>query len=463
MKETLPPYDLDAEQAVLGSLLIDGEAINEIVTIIGAEDFFSEQNQYVFSACHNLFNRDEAINQITVAQELVRLGKLDEAGGAAYLSQLVAMVPTSLHIRHYAEIVYRLSTMRHLISAAGQIEAIGYKADPDVDVALTKAEDIIFKLRTRQGKGDFIPIQDALNIYFEDAGRTTYERDMQSIRTGFTAIDNALGGLQRSELVILAARTSIGKTSLALNIARNAAVQQKACVAIFSLEMSRREIVQRLLSSEANIQSDHFRSGRFSELEERLLHRDIIPRLADTSIYIDDTPNLRIGEIRSKAKRLHLKQPIDLVVLDYLQLCRGDTHSDNRVQELTEITQSLKALARELDASVLALSQLSRYIEHRQEGKRQKQMVKPQLFDLRDSGSIEQDADVVLFIHRPEKIYTEEEWIREYGDAEPYPRGVAQIIIAKNRNGPTGEVMLRFIQDTTKFENNIVEVGSAGL
>ena len=462
MKEALPPYDLDAEEAVLGSLLIDDEAINEIVTIIGAEDFFSEQNQYVFSACHNLFNRDEAINQITVAQELVRLGKLDEAGGAAYLSHLVAMVPTSLHVRYYAEIVQRLSTMRRLISAAGQIEAIGYRADPDVDMALTKAEDIIFKLRTRQNKGDFIPIQDALNIYFEDAGRTTYERDMQSIRTGFTAIDNALGGLQRSELVILAARTSIGKTSLALNIVRNAAVQQKACVAIFSLEMSRREIVQRLLSSEANIQSDHFRSGRFSELEERLLHRDIIPRLADTSIYIDDTPNMRISEIRSKAKRLHLKHRIDLVVLDYIQLCRGDTHSDNRVQEITEITQSLKALARELDAPVLALSQLSRYIEHRQEGKRQKQLVKPQLSDLRDSGSIEQDADVVMFIHRPEKIYTEEEWIREYGDAEPYPRGVAQIIIAKNRNGPTGEVMLRFIQETTKFDNNIVEVGSSG-
>lgn len=462
MKDTLPPYDLDAEEAVLGSLLIDSEAINEIVTIIGAEDFFSEQNQYVFNACHNLFNRDEAINQITVAQELARLGKLEEAGGAAYLSHLVAIVPTSLHIRYYAEIVYRLSTMRRLISAAGQIEAIGYKADPDIDMSLTRAEDIIFKLRTRQSKGDFIPIQDALNIYFEDAGRTTYERDMQNIRTGFTAIDNALGGLQRSELIILAARTSIGKTSLALNIARNAAVQQKACVAIFSLEMSRREIVQRLLSSEANIQSDHFRSGRFSELEERLLHRDIIPRLADTSIYIDDTPNMRISEIRSKAKRLHLKQRIDLVVLDYIQLCRGDTHSDNRVQEITEITQSLKALARELDASVLALSQLSRYIEHRQEGKRQKQQVKPQLSDLRDSGSIEQDADVVMFIHRPEKVYTEDEWIREYGDAEPYPRGVAQIIISKNRNGPTGEVMLRFIQETTKFENNIVEVGSSG-
>jgi replicative DNA helicase len=461
MKEALPPYDLDAEEAVLGSLLIDSEAITEIVVIIGPEDFFSEQNQYVFGACHNLFNRDEAINQITVAQELVRLGKLDESGGAAYLSHLVAIVPTSLHIRHYAEIVYRLSTMRRLISAAGQIESLGYKVDPDVDLALTKAEDIIFKLRTRQGKGEFVPIQDALNIYFEEAGKNTYEHDMQSIHTGFTAIDNALGGLQRSELVILAARTSIGKTSLALNMARNAAVQQKACVAIFSLEMSRREIVQRLLSSEANIKSEHFRLGRFSDLEERLLHRDIIPRLADTSIYIDDTPNMRISEIRSKAKRLHLKHNVDLVVLDYIQLLRGDSRNDNRVQEITEITQSLKGLARELDAPVLALSQLSRNIEHRQEGKRQKQMVKPQLSDLRDSGSIEQDADVVMFIHRWDKIYpTEEDWVREFGDTEPYPKGFADIIIAKNRNGPTGELKLRFLQELTKFENSPIEVTS---
>lgn len=461
MKETLPPYDQDAEEAVLGSLLIDSEAINEIVTIIGAEDFFTEQNQHVFSACHNLFNRDEAINQITVAQELVRLGKLDDAGGAAYLSHLVAIVPTSLHVRHYAEIVYRLSTMRRLISAAGQIESLGYRADPDVDMSLTRAEDIIFKLRTKQGKGEFVPIQDALNRYFEEAEKNTYEHDMQSIRTGFTAIDNALGGLQRSELVILAARTSIGKTSLALNMARNAAVQQKACVAIFSLEMSRREIVQRLLSSEANIKSDHFKMGRFSELEERLLHRDIIPRLADTSIYIDDTPNMRISEIRSKAKRLHLKHNVDLVVLDYLQLLRGDSRNDNRVQEITEITQSLKGLARELDAPILALSQLSRNIEHRQEGKRVKQMVKPQLSDLRDSGSIEQDADVVMFIHRWDKIYpTEEDWIREFGDEAPYPRGLAEVIIAKNRNGPTGEIQLRFIQELTKFDNSPIEVAT---
>ncbi len=462
MKETLPPYDLDAEEAVLGSLLIDNEAITEIDTIIGTEDFFSEQNQLVYSACHNLFLRDEAINQITVAQELVRHGKLDEIGGASYLSHLVSIVPTSLHVKHYAQIVFRLSTMRRLISAAGQIESIGYKADPDVDLALTRCEDIIFKLRNKQGRGEFVPIQDALNTYFEEAGKTAYEKDMQSLRTGFNAIDNALGGLQRSELVILAARTSIGKTSLALNIARNAAINQKACVAIFSLEMSRREIIQRMLSSESNIESQHFRKGRFSDLEEKLLHRDIIPRLADTSIYIDDTPNMRISEIRSKAKRLHLKRNVDMVILDYIQLVRGDSRNDNRVQEITEITQSLKALAREIDAPVLALSQLSRNIEHRQEGKRLKQQVKPQLSDLRDSGSIEQDADVVLFIHRWDKIYpTEDDWQREYGDEEPYPKGIAHIIIAKNRNGPTGEVPLRFIQETTKFDNMIVEVGAA--
>ncbi|MGA2158813.1 MAG: replicative DNA helicase [Dehalococcoidia bacterium] len=462
MKETLPPYDLDAEEAVLGSLLIDNEAITEIDTIIGTEDFFSEQNQLVYNACHNLFLRDEAINQITVAQELVRHGKLDEIGGASYLSHLVSIVPTSLHVKHYAQIVFRLSTMRRLISAAGQIESIGYKADPDVDLALTRCEDIIFKLRNKQGRGEFVPIQDALNTYFEEAGKTAYEKDMQSLRTGFNAIDNALGGLQRSELVILAARTSIGKTSLALNIARNAAINQKACIAIFSLEMSRREIIQRMLSSESNIESQHFRKGRFSDLEEKLLHRDIIPRLADTSIYIDDTPNMRISEIRSKAKRLHLKRNVDMVILDYIQLVRGDSRNDNRVQEITEITQSLKALAREIDAPVLALSQLSRNIEHRQEGKRLKQQVKPQLSDLRDSGSIEQDADVVLFIHRWDKIYpTEADWQREYGDQEPYPKGIAHIIIAKNRNGPTGEVPLRFIQEMTKFDNMIVEVGAA--
>jgi replicative DNA helicase len=461
MKEALPPYDADAEEAVLGSLLIDSEAFGEIDTIIRTEDFFNEQNQLVFSACHNLYLRNEAINQITVAQELARLGKLDEAGGAAYLSHLISIVPTSLHIRHYAEIVYRLATMRRLISAAGQIESIGYKAEPDVDLSLTRAEDIIFKLRTRQGRGDFVSIQDALNIYFEEAEGKSYDKGIISVQTGYAAVDKALvGGLQRSELVILAARTSMGKTSLALNMARNAAVMQNACVAIFSLEMSRREVLQRMLSSDADINSEHFRGGRLSDKEEKKLHTDVVPRLAETAIYIDDTPNMRMSEIRSKAKRLHLRQSVDLVVIDYIQLIRGDTRSDNRVQELTDITQSLKALARELDAPVLALSQLSRNIEHRREGKRDKQKIKPQLSDLRDSGSIEQDADVVIFIHRLDKVYTADEWLQEHGD-EPFPAGLAEIIIAKNRNGATGEVYLRFIEEMTKFVNTSIEVRAA--
>jgi replicative DNA helicase len=235
---------------------------------------------------------------------------------------------------------------------------------------------------------------------------------------------------------------------------------QNACVAIFSLEMSRREVLQRMLSSDADINSEHFRGGRLSDKEEKKLHTDVVPRLAETAIYIDDTPNMRMSEIRSKAKRLHLRQSVDLVVIDYIQLIRGDTRSDNRVQELTDITQSLKALARELDAPVLALSQLSRNIEHRREGKRDKQKIKPQLSDLRDSGSIEQDADVVIFIHRLDKVYTADEWLQEHGD-EPFPAGLAEIIIAKNRNGATGEVYLRFIEEMTKFVNTSIEVRAA--
>jgi replicative DNA helicase len=461
MRESLPPYDSDAEEAVLGSLLIDSEAFGEIDTIIRTEDFFNEQNQLVFAACHSLYLRNEALNQITVAQELARLGKLDEAGGAAYMSHLISIVPTSLHIRHYAEIVYRLSTMRRLISAAGQIESIGYKADPDVELNLSKAEDIIFKLRSRQNRGDFVSINDALRMYFEEEDTKTYDQGIVSVQTGFAAIDKALaGGLQRSELIILAARTSMGKTSLALNMARNAAVMQNACVAIFSLEMARREVLQRILSSDAEINSEHFRGGRFSEKEEKKLQMEVIPKLAETAIYIDDTPNMRMSEIRSKAKRLHLRQTVNLVVIDYIQLIRSDSKSDNRVQELTEITQSLKALARELDAPVLALSQLSRNIEHRREGKRNKQTIKPQLSDLRDSGSIEQDADVVVFIHRLDKVYTPDEWLQEHGDA-PFPAGLAEIIIAKNRNGATGELYLRFKQETTKFVNTEIEVRTA--
>ena len=443
LEERMPPYDQEAEKAVIGSLLIDGDAIFDIANVLRVEDFYTDQNRLVYSACQAIFERHEGINQITIARELAQKGKLEETGGAAYLSHLVANVPTSLHIEYYAQIVSRLSVMRRLISASAQIATIGYEADADVDSSVSKAEDIILRIRQQRTKGDFIPLRDVLNRYFEEIGPTPPDIQVPHILTGFTTLDNLLIGLQRSALIILAARPSIGKTTLALNIARNAAINQKACVAIFSVEMSQNEIVQRFLSSESDVPSMHVRLGRFTEDEERRI-MEASGVLSEAPIYIDDSPQLRVIDIRSKARRLYFQHKIDLIIIDYLQLLKGNGRSENRVQELSEITRSLKALARELNVPVLAVSQLSRAIEMRIAHR-------PQLSDLRDSGSIEQDADVVLFIHREEKYYDEEEWAKR--SAEPYPKGIADIIIAKNRNGPVDEVKLQFITRTTKFKN----------
>ncbi len=454
MSERLPPNDSDAEKAVLGSLLIDGDAIFKVATFLKPEDFFVAENQWVYEACFNIYQRNEAINQITVAHELARKGKLEAVGGAAYLSYLVSIVPTSLHVEYYAQIVSRLALMRRLISAGSQIEAIGYEVDMDADLALSRAEDILFKVRQQRVRQDFVPIRQVLEQYFEEAGpKTTVEGKVECVFTNFTALDEWLGGLQRSDLIVLAARPSLGKTSLALNIARNAAVNQKACVALFSLEMSRQAVVQRLLSSEADVDSKRVRLGVYTEEEERRI-MEASGILSEAPIYIDDSPQLRVVEMRSKARRLHFERGIDLIIVDYLQLMQADTRSESRVQEVSEITRSLKALARELNAPVLAISQLSRAVEWRASHR-------PQLADLRESGSIEQDADVVLFIYRDDFYYTEEEWKRNHDiDSEPYPKGIADIIIAKHRNGPVGEVKLHFVARTAKFEDLGVELST---
>jgi replicative DNA helicase len=448
--EKLPPHDVEAEEAVVGSLLVDGETILEINTFLKPDDFFTQQNKWVYEACVGIHERHDGINQITVAHELARKDKLEEVGGASYLSQLIAQTPTPFHIKYYADIVYRLSTMRRIISAANKIAAIGYASSPDVEQALSDAENILFKIRGSQVHGDLVPLHSVLTRYFEETelvpikdekGQTKGERTY--ISTGFTAVDNVIIGMQRSALIVLAARPSIGKTSLALNIARNAALNQNACVALFSLEMSQEEVAQRLLSGESNIGSTKVRMGNFTEEEESKI-LEVSGILSEAPIYIDDSPQLRVTDIRSKARRLHFEHPIDLIIIDYLQLIRGETRIENRVQELSEITRSLKALAKELNVPVLAVSQLSRAVELRISHK-------PQLSDLRDSGSIEQDSDIVIFIHREERYYTEEEWTQHSN--EPYPRGMADIIIAKNRNGPIGEVQLRFELRTTKFKN----------
>jgi len=451
--EKLPPHDIDAEEAVNGSLLIDGTAIYKIAAFLNQPDFYSEQNQLVYGACLSLYQRNEAINQITVAQELDRRGKLEACGGAAYLSHLISIVPTSLDIENYAQIVYRLSLMRHLISAAGQIAAIGYEADPDVNASLSKAEDALFRLRHGQSSRDFVHVRQVLDKYFEIAPSPTTEAEgyrgpTPHTSSGFIGLDEFLGGFQPSDLVIIAGRTSMGKTSLALSIARNAAVEQGACVALFSLEMAQEPLVLRLLANESGINSRRVRLGGHLTEEEEKRIMEATGILSEAPIYIDDSPQIRVVEMRSKARRLHYERGINLIVVDYLQLMQGEDRRENRVQEIGYISRSLKALARDLNVPVIALSQLSRQVDWRASHV-------PQLSDLRESGSIEQDADIVIFVHREEAYYpTIEDWQNQFPDRE-YPRGIADIIIAKHRNGPTGQIKLRFRHNLAKFENII--------
>ena len=447
--EKLPPHDTEAEEAVIGSLLIDPDAILKIAASLRSEDFFSETNRAIYQACFSLYQRNDVINQITVAHELMRQDKLEQVGGAAFLSYLISNVPTSLHVEYYAQIVSNTAMMRRLIAAAGQIEALGYEASPDVEGSLNKAEDILFQVRTRREPRDFVPVRDALGQYFEKGGPPTAagEGELPYVLTGFAALDEILGGLQRSDLIVLGARPSLGKTSLALNIARNAAVNQKAGVALCSLEMSRDAVVQRLLASESGVGFGKVRHGRFSERDEvRIMEASGI--LSEAPIYVDDSPQVRVLDMRSKVRRLHFERRIDLIIIDYLQLIQGEAKAETRVQEISKITRSLKTLARELNVPVLAVSQLSRAVEWRASHM-------PELADLRESGSIEQDADVVLFIYRDDKYFSAEDWSKVHDiEREPYPRGIADIIVAKNRNGPPGEtIKLRFLDHIVKFDN----------
>jgi replicative DNA helicase len=448
MADRLPPHDIDAEEATLGSLLIDGGAIIKTETMIKPQDFYSERNRWIYETCVNLYQRNEGINQITVAQDLARLEKLESCGGAAFLSHLISVTPTSLDIEHYAAIVARLSMMRKLIQASETISGIGYQADPDVDASLDKSEDLLYNLRHGKSARGFTHIRQVIEKILEtepEDDENIKPSEMKRVPTGFTSIDDFLNGMQRADLIVLAGRPSMGKTSLALNIARNAAIEHRAVVAMFSLEMSGESLVYRLLSSESQVNAWKIRKKNETRDEEKRV-MDAIGILSEAMIYIDDSPMMRISEMRSKAKRLHSEQNINLIIIDHLGLMQGDTRNDNRVQEISYITRSLKVLARELNVPVLVVSQLSRASEWRATHK-------PQLSDLRDSGSIEQDADVVMFVYRDEYYYrTEEDWLKEHPNEE-YPAGLADVIIAKHRNGPTGEVKLRFESTLAKFEN----------
>ena len=444
--EKLLPHDLEAEEAVVGSILINGDSFLQVAPLIKPDDFYREKNQICFAACVALFQRDQAIDQVTLAQELSRTNQLDSVGGMAYLSHLVSITPTSAHSMFYAQSVARASTMRLLIDAAAKISAIGYEDTEDVELTLRQAEDILFGVRSGQTERGFMALRQIYDQYLEERAGLVEPLAAGGgpIMAGYTDLDELLGGMQQSDMIILGARPAVGKSALALNISLNAA-RNGSVVGVFSLEMSREQLALRILSSEAEIDSHRLRLGLYTEAEEQRII-DSIGRLSELPVYVDDTPFQGMVEMRSKARRLSLEHGLDLLVVDYLQLIQGRGRGDNRVQEISEISRSLKGMARDLRIPVVTCSQLSRLVENRP-GHR------PQLSDLRDSGSIEQDSDVVMFIHREDSYYTEEEW-EQHSPGRPYPKNVAEIIVAKHRNGPTGSVKLYFRDNWVRFEPN---------
>ena len=441
--DRLLPHNPEAEEAVIGSMLIDGESLTTVTSFLKSADFYLAKNRWCYEACLSLFERGEAVNQVTVAHELSLKERLEDVSGVPYLAHLVRSVPTSAHIEHYGWIVQRAAVMRRLIGAAGDIATIGYGGTDDAEASMGRAEEILFGVRTGRGTRDFVHLREVLDTYMEQTATLALgDQHLAPIPSGFSDLDKLLGGgLQRSDMFVLAARPSLGKSTLAFNIARYAA-EQGAIVGIFSLEMGAEQVALRLLSSEANIDSHRMRLGMVSEAEHRR-ELDAIGVLSELPIYIDDSPIQGIVEMRGKARRLQAERGVDLLIVDYLQLM--EHRSDNRVQELGEYTRSLKGLARTLDVPLLACSQLSRASEQRHSHR-------PILSDLRESGSIEQDADVVAFIYREDIYTTREDWERS-NPSERYPENVAEIIVSKHRNGPTGTVPLYFRGDVVRFES----------
>ncbi len=431
--DRLPPQNIEAEQSVLGSLLIDSDAIIRLAPFLRAEDFYRETHSLIYQAILDLHERREPADFITLCDELDRRNQLEEVGGAAYLTSLINAVPTSIHVEYYAHIVERAAILRRLITAAGQIASIAYEEAEDVDEVVDRAEQILFGVSERRISRDLVPIKQILGEYYDRIEYLHQHRDEPlGIPTGFNKVDRLLGGFQRSDMIIIAGRPSMGKTSLTLSIALNAAKKFNQQVAIFSLEMSGEQVVQRLISAETGIDSQRLRLGQIED-DEWPLFAQATGILSDMSLYIDDTPALSALEMRTKARRLHAEHGLDLIVVDYLQLMRGDHRAENRVQEISSISRALKALARELKVPVVAVSQLSRAVESRQDKR-------PILADLRESGALEQDADVVIFIYRDVMYHPDTE--------QP---NIAELLVAKHRNGPTGKVPLYFQSELAKF------------
>lgn len=449
----VPPHSYEAEGAVLGSILIDSEALFKIADILTPEDFYKKAHGDIFEAMTHLFSEHEPIDMLSMANRLKEKSALERVGGQTYLAQIAESVPTASHIVHYANIVQKNATLRRLISASQDITKLSFDADVEVDTLLDQAEQRLFSVSQKHLRQNFVPMRTILNDAFDRIDALHKEKGkLRGVPTGFKALDNILSGLQPSDLVILAARPSVGKTALALDIVRNVAIKGKQSVALFSLEMAKEQLVDRMICAEANVDLWKMRTGKLSDRPGD----DDFPRighalgvLSEAPIYIDDSATTNIMEMRTKLRRLQKeKGQLGLVVIDYLQLMDSQTKVENRVQEISMISRSLKTIARELNVPVLALSQLARAVEL------QKPAI-PRLAHLRESGSIEQDADIVMFIYRKssDKNYRPE-------DIPPEEKHIAEVHIAKHRNGPTGIVKLFFDGERANFKN--LDVRMAG-
>ncbi len=442
ISDRVPPQSKDAEQSVLGSMMLDKEAIFAAAEVLVDRDFYSTAHQKMFSAILSLSEKGEPVDLVTLSEELQRSQCLEEIGGRSYLVTLANAVPTAANVQYHSQIVREKSILRSLIQASTEIVSRSFDAPHNIDEFLDEAERLIFEIGSRGKHQGFAPLKDVMVRTFERLEKLYDEKKgVTGLPTGFADLDRMCFGLQNSDLIIVAARPSMGKTTLALNIAQQVAVKEKRPTAFFSMEMSREQLAQRLLCAEAQIDAQNMRRGFLSQEEWQKLTRAVGP-LSDSPLFIDDSASLSVMEVRAKARRLKAEKGLEAIFVDYLQLMRGFTRSESRQQELSEISRSLKALAKELNVPVLALSQLSRAVEKRPDRR-------PILSDLMESGGIEANADVVLFIYR-----------EAYYNKDSEKGNIAEISIAKQRNGPTGLVELYFLDRFTKFANMTREPSS---
>ena len=436
----IPPHSVESEQSILGSILLDKEAIITVLETIKPEDFYKEAHKVIYECMVKLNNKSEPIDLITLTEELKKQNQLEDVGGVSYITSLSTIVPTTSNVKYYADIVKEKSVLRKLIKVSNDILNLGYDSSIKVEDILEKAEKQIFDISQEKSSEDFQTINSVLMDTYDMIEKLyNNKQDITGITTGFEDLNKKTNGLQRTDLILVAARPAMGKTAFALNLVQNAALKANSSVAVFSLEMSKEQLVQRMLSSQSHVELKKIKTGNLDENDwPRII--DAMSVLSNANIYIDDTPGIKIGELRSKCRKLKIEKGLDLILIDYLQLMEGDGGNESRQQEISKISRSLKIIAKELNCPVVALSQLSRAPEQRSDHR-------PMLADLRESGAIEQDADIVMFLYRDEYYHPDSE-----------RKNIGEIIIAKNRHGETGSVELVWLGEIQKFANKAREM-----